>query len=115
MTHHHLTPPHNQIDHPEYYPADISATYEENAQKVWIGFKVDPETQHILDCKWMLHDMDTLSTALSTYSQHIIGQSIHQIEFLKKIEGESEVLSKLDIDIKNNMKKEYEKNNIDIK
>ena len=63
----------NQLTTTKYYPADAVLTGPD-LDTLWISFKVDADTQRILDCKWVAITSDSVLDNLVAFSDRVIGQ-----------------------------------------
>ena len=63
----------NQLFDERFYPATNTLYLKKQDQTIFIGFKVDAQTQIILDCKWKTTDTDETKKRLSLFSEEVIG------------------------------------------
>ncbi|MFC1770354.1 hypothetical protein ACFLZV_00560 [Candidatus Margulisiibacteriota bacterium] len=65
----------NEIRNEKYYPATIRVNKTlPNQQTIYIGLKIDQETNLILDCKWKYNGNQEEKNILSIYSEILVGK-----------------------------------------
>ena len=56
-----------------YYPAHIEAVLKDDQKRLYLGFKIDPDSQRILDCRWNEEGLENERERLETFSNEVIG------------------------------------------